>query len=247
MKFKIYIGANSDLPNVKKSLQTILTRLYSLDIPKDDIQIIEAAASDFEYPALRRLWLDSFSEEFYGLYLHCKGASKTDTKELENGLAWLNYMLYGLVDNYKTCVDHLSKGADLVGAIWYRHFKGNCFWFKSSYVKKLGDPYNLDVSNRYHAEYWCAGAYWHNSNICVPKVKNLFYLPLRTDDDFLTLQQDGYSPDLNIRNTCKNLRNVIDSSDYSVYDNLEISNEDYKELEHLVEKYTNYDSTITII
>jgi hypothetical protein len=155
-------------------------------------------------------------------------------------------MLYGLIDNYELCLDHIGKGADLVGSMWYRHFKGNCFWFKSAYVKNLIRPNALDTSNRYIAEYWCSQAYWFNPGMRLPRVKNLFYMPIDKDSDFLELKNKGYKADINYRNSCQDLSSVVAKNDYSVFDKLVITKEEQDRLGGDLFKYMNYDSKITI-
>ena len=235
---RIYISSNRGLPNLSRSQSTLLHRLNNSDMPKDRLQIVEAGPTDFEYPTLNRLWLDSHDEDFYALYLHCKGSSKTDETEFQNGLAWMHYMACGVIDNYQVCLKHLELGADLVGSMWYRHFKGNFFWAKSSYLRKLTGPYYLDASNRFNAEYWCSQAYWHSKEAPRPKVKNLFYLPIIHDDQFLRLFDQGYVPDFYARETCSSLANAKASGNYMIYDDLVLNGESDED----VAAYSNYNS-----
>jgi hypothetical protein len=88
---------------------------------------------------IRKFWQDSNELDFYGLYLHCKGSSKTDILEFENGLRWASLMMYGVIDNSDTCLYHLNQGCDLVGSMWHWHYKGNFYWFNSTYVKQIVD------------------------------------------------------------------------------------------------------------
>lgn len=242
MKIKIYIGKNKDLPNIDRSFDYLKSKLGKY---WDDVIVVNSSSSQFEYPALKRIWDDSQNEEFFGLYLHCKGASKTDEQEFQNGLAWLEYMLYGLVDNMELCLEHLSKGADLVGSMWYRHFKGNCFWFRSDYVRGLMIPMSMDTTNRYHAEYWCAQNYWW-CGYKYPKVKNLFYIPLNSDNDFIELKRNGYVPDLNERNECSNIEVEIQSNNYTIFNDINITLSDYNKYNNEIIKFSNYDSNIKI-
>lgn len=252
MKIKIYFSCNRGLPNLKKSLSHISEKLRNSDIPKDNLQFIDSNRHESnnlneagEYPALNKLWLDSHTDNFYALYLHCKGASKTNETELLNSLAWADYMLYGLLDNYKLCLEHMNNGADLVGSMWYRHFKGNFFWIRSDYARKLHGPYELNTSNRLSAEYWCSQSYWQYPNTPLPKVKNLYYLPIKTDNDFLNLSLIKYIPSFTNKNKCIDLKAVINSKNYSVYDQLELRKEDFDENHNQIHKYINYDSIIT--
>lgn len=242
MNIKIYICKNNDLPNVDRSFNFLRSKL---DRYWDNVIVVNSSGSEFEYPALQKIWEDSQNEDFYGLYLHCKGASKVDDEQLQNGLAWLEYMLYGLVDNIDSCLAHLSKGADLVGSMWYRHFKGNCFWFRSDYVRGLMRPMTMDITNRYHAEYWCAQNYWWGG-YRYPKVKNLFYIPLNSDNDFIELKRNGYIPDLSEMNVCNNIEEAIKSNNYTIFTDINISLSDYNKYNTDIIKFSNYDSNIKI-
>jgi hypothetical protein len=141
--------------------------------PSATIRAIENIGKFYEYPTLENIWVDSNIEEFYCLYIHAKGASKSG-EELENAIAWQNVMLHGVSDNYQTCIDHLDNGADIVGSMWYWHFKGNFWWGKSSHLKHMPQPSKI-MFNRYDAEYWCCLGLWWDG-FPKPASKNLFYL-----------------------------------------------------------------------
>jgi hypothetical protein len=246
MNIHIYIGYNEGLVNVKKSLKIIENKISEAGITPTKVQVIQSCPEKFEYPALDRCWEDSLGSDFYGLYIHCKGASKPDGEQFENAVAWLNYMLYGLLNNYDSCLWHLTKGADLVGSMWYRHFKGNCFWFKSNYVRNLMRPSSVNTADRYLAEYWCSQAYWWNKTAAFPKIKNLFYLPIKNDQDFLTLVNKEYIPDIYTREVCKDIAAAAHSNDYKIFDDIELSIDEYLQYRDVLDKYTNYDSKIIL-
>ena len=239
LKIKIYIGGSDELVNHKRSYDSIRLRLSESKLVSCDVEVINSPSSRFEYPALSRLWQDSQQDEFYGLYLHCKGSSKPDGVQFDNGAAWLHYMLFGLVDNNDVCIGHLDAGADLVGAMWYRHFKGNCFWFKSDYVRGLMNPLTLDQSNRFQAEYWCAQQYWWGG-YKYPKVKNLFYIPMESDDDFIRYKINGFIPEINEKNKCTDIDYAIKNNHLSVYDKIEITEEDKEKYNNILSHYINY-------
>ena len=239
---KIYISKNDDLPKVDRSFSILKNKL---DKYWNNVIVVNSNSSQFEYPALKRIWDDSQVEDFYGLYLHCKGSSKTDEEQFQNGLAWLEYMLYGLVDNINLCLDHLKSGADLVGSMWYRHFKGNCFWFKSEYIRGLMNPMTMDITSRYQAEYWCSQNYWWG-RYKYPKVMNLFYMPIETDNDFIKLKSKNYIPSLTDRNKCCNISEVISKNNYSIYNDLDLTWNDFYLFKDEIVKHANYNSIITI-
>jgi hypothetical protein len=248
MNIRIYVCKNAGLPRVEQSFKYIEKRLACSGLKDCNLQIIEASQDIYEFKALDACWLDSQELDFYGLYLHCKGASKENEVEFNNCIAWLDYMLYGLVDNHELCLDHLNKGADLVGSMWYRHFKGNCFWFKSSYVKPLIRPMLLNLNNRYLAEYWCSQSHWFNPQIKIPRVKSLFYMPIDKDSDFLRLKENDYVPDFNHRYVCENFEAMLaqDKTDYSVFDELVLTNEELHKHKDVLTKYLNYDGKISL-
>jgi len=266
---RIYISCN-ELPNTRTSLLHIITKIKSSLLKNEKIIIIHSKgwipyefldglnieyvdsgldASAYEFPAIRKIWLDSNELDFYGLYLHCKGSSKTDILELDNGLRWASLMMYGLIDNGITCLHHLNMGADLVGSMWYWHFKGNFFWFRSEYVKQLVDPYEMDITCRYNCEFWPSFAYWWNK-YSLPKVKNLFYVEhsfMSSEgkiiyDNFTYLQD---LPKLSQKSILQgSLQEFLNKNDYIAFDIINITNAELVEHRGIIKKYLNYDGII---
>lgn len=276
MKYKIYVSANG-LPNTNYILSIILNKLELLDITYEivivhdsnfdsslfkniyDLNLRFVLSDDnlYEYPALRTLWLDSQNDEFYGLYLHTKGASKVKYNELQNSVAWMEYMMFGVLDNLKSCIKHLNEGADLVGSMWYNHFKGNFFWFKSSYIKTLLDPYHFTITDRFNAEYWISmpfDSHWFNVakqyfglNLSYPSIKNLFYLPINNDlTDFLKLKNSNYMPDINKKVVTDDIHSLVINNIYFAYDEIQISKENFEKIKDKLKPHLNYDSKIII-
>jgi hypothetical protein len=244
MKIKIYISANEGLPNLEGAVKFLFEKIKNSKIPYDNLEIISREFSKFEYPALNKLWLDSHIEDFYGLYLHAKGASKTNEQAFTNCLAWAEYMLYGLLDNYLLCLHHMENGADLVGSMWYRHFKGNFFWFKSSYIRNLKSPSNYDTNNRYPAEFWCAGHYWLNKEAPQPKVKNLYYIPIKNDNDFINVAKAQYIPELNKKEICEDFHKFLTSKNLQIFDIIKVSEIEYFQYNQIFKNFLNYDGEI---
>jgi len=79
-----------------------------------------------------------------------------------------------------------------------------------------------------------------------PKVMNLFYLPLETDNDFIKLKRENYIPSLTSRNECRNISEVIAKKNYSVYNELNLSWNDFDSFKDEIVKHTNYNSVVTI-
>ncbi len=172
MPIRVYVHAPA-MPNTLRSLDYLRPRLAAAGL----LDRASECVSDptlFEYPTLHKLWRDAQSEDFYALYLHAKGASKTKEREYLNAEAWMDFMLYGVVDNWRTCVVHMDRGAHLVGSQWYRHFKGNFWWGKSTYLRCMPDPMRY-LPKRTAAKYRCSRAFW-GSEVPKPAVKNLFYV-----------------------------------------------------------------------
>lgn len=204
--------------------------------------------TSYEYPALAKIWNDSKQQEdFYGLYLHCKGSSKIVQRDLDNGIAWADYMLYGLLTHSDRCLKYLNDDVDLVGSLWHWHYKGNFYWFNSKYIKKLQDPYSLNTTTRFDAEYWCATPLWFNQSF-IPKVKNLFYIPdLKHDDQFLELKQEKYLPNLNDQYVLNySFEQFLKNKWYGVFDKIVISSKEYEQFRTELHKFLNYDGTIEI-
>jgi hypothetical protein len=283
VKKRIFFSV-ADLPNTRSSVGQILDYVAGSDLAADtDITIchtdnfswdIESELSHYdldltfyntgysiqhhEYPALHKLWLESQNSDFYALYLHAKGASKTTESQQLNAAAWSRIMLRGVVKNHGFCEYHLDRGADIVGSLWYRHFKGNFWWARSDYLRTITDPILMDHGYRNHAEFWCAwGAWW--GKIPPPRVRNLFYLPgYISDNDFAELETSVHFQTLDITAQRVFLDQRLDSSqphtieqqldqvDFSVFDKIIIT----PESQHLVGElrhFLNYDGVIVIL
>ena len=209
-----------------------------------DIEYVNSGfpASHYEYPAIRKLWQDSKELDFYGLYLHCKGSSKTDTLEFENGLRWATLMMYGVIDNSKVCIEHLNKGADLVGSMWHWHFKGNFYWFNSTYVKQIADPYLFDLDYRNNCEFWATYAYWWG-RYELPKIKNLFYLPsLLKDTEFINI--DTLPSLFQKKVIASNFYEYLVKQEYFAFDVISLTNNEFDQFRHTLKKFLNYDGII---
>ena len=95
----------------------------------------------WEYPTLdlvKRNCDAAANEEYNVFYFHLKGLSRLGDGRVTD---WRNFMEYWMIDNWRTCVEKLDSGYDLVGTNiieqpWL-HSSGNFWWSKSSYIKKL--------------------------------------------------------------------------------------------------------------
>lgn len=110
----------------------------------------------YELPTLQLL--HRFSQDYVDtniLYLHTKGVSYSpDDVRYKNILDWIQYMTYGLVQNYKHCVEAL-KTYDVVGCNRlespFPHFSGNFWWANSNYIRTLNTH---RLTDKLSAEWW---------------------------------------------------------------------------------------------
>jgi hypothetical protein len=272
MQKKIFLSA-ADLANTRQSIRVLLdalehsdlgasteitvchTRDFSWDLVSElahydlDLKFLDTGYSTdhYEYPALHELWLESQKSDFQVLYLHTKGASKITIPEQRNALAWQKFMLHGVLDNWKICEQHLDAGADLVGALWYWHFKGNFWWARSDYLRTLTDPILMDHDYRNHAEFWCAWGNWWGRH-APPRVKNLFYLDgYEKDTDFLDLEKQYKNsmpsvhkylaftasellPESELSQT---LEEFLNSGDYRMFDEFRITTKSLNQIQRI--------------
>jgi len=130
---------------------------------------------EYEYPALKGLHQFSIENpKAKILYFHSKAASKKGQRIYEE---WRRYMMWGVVENWKKCVEKLDK-YDTVGVEWYngewpksKHnpmvkdckgfYAGNFWWANAAYISTIPDALDLDPKNRWDAEGWLA----RNKNI----------------------------------------------------------------------------------
>ena len=208
-----------------------------------DIEYFDSGCDDtvYEYPALQKLWKDSANLDFYGLYLHCKGSSKSDSEKFANAIQWSTIMMYGVVTNSDLCLYHLDSGSDFVGSMFHWHFKGNFFWFKSEYVKQLIDPMELSPTYRFHCEFWGLYSYsW--GKYPLPKIKNLFYLPIKNDDDFINIKKLPSLFDKNI--LTEPFSEFLQKGYYAAYDIILVNGLEFHAYKYEFKKYLNYDGVV---
>lgn len=118
----------------------------------------DADLNKCEFPALWYVWSQAQTENFYCLYVHTKGVSRTQERWLKN---WLGYLQYLNIWQWRLMVPELESadgvGVNLMGKYenidldydsWSEkgaplHFSGNFWWSKSQYVRLLPNPYDL--------------------------------------------------------------------------------------------------------
>jgi beta-1,4-mannosyl-glycoprotein beta-1,4-N-acetylglucosaminyltransferase len=110
----------------------------------------------YENPTINKMKL--FAEQnpdSYILYLHTKGNSYDSERQSIND--WTDMMLYFLVENHKTCTNKMYEQYDTVGCNYSespsRHYPGNFWWAKSSYIKTL-NLLSEDEPSKMAPEFW---------------------------------------------------------------------------------------------
>jgi hypothetical protein len=90
----------------------------------------------YETYTINILHENALNEDFYVLYIHTKGCTRTSITITD----WVDYLVYFNIDNYKICMEKLLNN-DAVGVNLQNtpvtHYSGNFWWSKSSYLKKL--------------------------------------------------------------------------------------------------------------
>jgi hypothetical protein len=120
------------------------------------VQNIERSETVTENYTYRKIYKDcQGKQDFNVCYIHTKGATSTlrhlngsNPLQFKNYYYWRQYMNWGVLQNWKACVYALETGFDVAGVNYYenpsRHYSGNFWWAKSSYIKNLPDPSTID-------------------------------------------------------------------------------------------------------
>ncbi len=107
----------------------------------------------WEWPGLDFLkkYCDNLPEgqEEYVLYFHTKGLSRLNQNQIRD---WRKYMEYWVIDRWQDCVEELDCEFDTVGTNWidgsflgadgrsvvnWKHYSGNFWWARASYIRRL--------------------------------------------------------------------------------------------------------------
>lgn len=100
-----------------------------------------------ERVTINKIYEASLKENFYVLYLHSKGVTRSGEKG-PPVLAWAEYMKYFTITLHKKCIEFLGKydavGVNLV-SIPSPHFSGNFWWSKSAYLRNKRECTEEDV------------------------------------------------------------------------------------------------------
>jgi hypothetical protein len=99
------------------------------------------------------------STNTYILYLHSKGVSRNNNKNIE---AWVDYMEYFLIENHSLCLEYL-KNFDTIGVNYLPtpmpHYSGNFWWATSNFIKshktfEEGLKESIITDPRWYCEFW---------------------------------------------------------------------------------------------
>lgn len=261
---RVYICCNQMI-RTQQSLNLLLNRIKASKLAQCEIHLLHSrdwpitenfnglnvrlrntgyTADYYEFPALAQIRLDSMQNDFYGLYLHCKGASQADEILWKNSVAWADYMLTGVVDRSEQCLQHLKAGAHLVGSQWHWHFKGNFYWFDSDYVQQLVDPMIMDLDYRLNCEFWCSYSYWWG-RYPLPKVKNLFYVPIQHDIDYINQHYKNFVPAVSGPYVhAGSFAEFLETRWTGAFDVICVNAKEFNTFHHVFIKYLNYDGVV---
>jgi hypothetical protein len=147
-----------ELDFIQKQFNSENIKFYSI---KNNLQ--------FEFPALKLI--KQICEKYVCniFYMHTKGTGiseknmyfyhgSTDIKHLQSCVRdWRHFMEYFLLYKAKENILLLEKydacGVNLIDTP-KKHFSGNFWWSKSSYINKLQNIDTIDTSYRWNAEFW---------------------------------------------------------------------------------------------
>lgn len=160
MLFITLIGGIDEEKNIRYLLKKLDINNFII-ILYDDILI-------YEFMTLNLMQKLSLNEDFYCYYMHTKGVSITEKNKIYYNCynynylricvdEWREYMEYHIIDKHNECINEL-KEYDAVGCLLKqfptKHFSGNFWWSKSDYIRKLTNINNLNIKDRYQAEFW---------------------------------------------------------------------------------------------
>lgn len=146
---EIHVGIAGDLEPARATVQSLLggrARVSS-----------SGPLSNYEFGTLDLLHRAAGPREFRAWYIHTKGVSSLS----EASARHRELMESVVLDNHSTCCGLLGE-YDATGTGWQLtgfdrpnpHFSGNFWWARASHLRALPRPLELDVRDRYEAEFW---------------------------------------------------------------------------------------------
>jgi hypothetical protein len=121
----------------------------------EKIQVTFNENSYSEVSTLKKLWLDANKsvDEYNILYLHLKGVTSFSSHFTQNQVDlfrniyyWRKFSEWSVIEKWQISLSYLMMGNQIVGCNFnedpLKHFSGNMWWAKSSYIKSLDDIEN---------------------------------------------------------------------------------------------------------
>ena len=105
-----------------------------------------------EAETLRQIWEHCQGNYSNVLYLHSKGVTRPDNKNIQD---WSDLMEYFLIEKHEMCLESLSDH-DVCGLNYHDknpHFSGNFWWATSHHIKKL-KKIIPEATDRLYCEFW---------------------------------------------------------------------------------------------
>ena len=194
-----------------------IERLHELIAPyrKIKIRVYEQSLNTFEFPTLKLIEQD-YHDEFYGLYFHTKGVTFPNHS---GGKYWRDYMNHFNIVKWRDAVGKLNDGYDTCGVkylsdkhfpAYIKHYSGNFFWFKSSYIRNNPKIDSLDLKDRFQAEFWAC-----RSN---PKAASLCQMFVNYNTKGVFSEDDCSKSNVYVHTLAYNLPSEVDKAVRSLYD-----------------------------
>ena len=137
---------------------------YSIDFPENPFYTDEEMMANLDNPKLvtenytmRKIYDHAKSSSSPELicYIHQKGITRTikynslDMESIKRYYYWRQYLNWGVIKNWKRCVETIEKeGIDVAGINFNfkpsPHYSGNFWWASTDHIKALPDPRTLE-------------------------------------------------------------------------------------------------------
>lgn len=116
------------------------------------VETVVKQTTKSEAETLCNIWEYCQTNDSNVLYLHSKGVTKPENKNIQD---WSNLMEYFLIEKHEQCLETLSCH-DVCGLNYHPnnpHFSGNFWWATSDHIKKL-KKINPETTDRLYCEFW---------------------------------------------------------------------------------------------
>lgn len=136
--------AKFEIDFIKNPFDNDMDMMYSRDTDKGISETV----------TLKKMWDESQNSDHNILYIHTKGVSSYFNhigpgviRRHKQYYYWRQLMNWGVLERWKDCVTALSSN-DTAGCNYIPtpspHYCGNFWWTKSSHVRRLNDPMQVD-------------------------------------------------------------------------------------------------------